>query len=106
MKVEYVAPDFAVVVAGHWQGRWDMNVQTLTVTQQRAEVLIFTDPYTKSPTVAAVHQANTSVKDVKKDLDGKKIGVCGGCSQSKRMTSWGAALPVPPATSQSLTVRI
>ena len=52
----------------------------MTPTNDRQEVLYFTDPYYYTPAVALVHEDNTSVADLTTDLDGKKIGVCSGCT--------------------------
>ena len=51
----------------------------MTITLERAEVLDFTPPYYYTPAAIAVNEDNTTDHDVA-DLDGKKIGVCGGCT--------------------------
>ena len=57
---------------GH-QGRLDDD------HARAAEVLDFTPPYYYTPAAIAVHKDNTTINGVA-DLDGKKIGVCGGCT--------------------------
>jgi polar amino acid transport system substrate-binding protein len=52
----------------------------MTVTPEREEVLWFSPAYYYTPASVAVHADNTTIMDVTTDLDGKKIGVCGGCT--------------------------
>jgi len=78
--VDWQAPSWDVITAGSWNGRWDMSVGSMTPTNDRQKVLDFTQPYYYTPAVVVVHEDNTSVSDLTKDLDGKKIGVCAGCT--------------------------
>lgn len=49
VEVEFITPDFAAVVAGNWSGRWDISVGSVTVTEERTEILDFTQPYYFTP---------------------------------------------------------
>jgi polar amino acid transport system substrate-binding protein len=49
VEVEFTDPTFDAVVAGSWAERWDMSVGSVTVTEERTEVLDFTDPYYFTP---------------------------------------------------------
>lgn len=80
VEVEWTAPDWNLIIAGGWNDRWDMSVGSMTVTPERAEVLDFAPAYYYTPAVVAVHEDNTTITDLETDLDGKKIGVCGGCT--------------------------
>jgi len=80
VDVQWEAPSWDLIIAGSWNDRWDMSVGSMTVTPERAEVLWFTPAYYYTPASVAVHEDNTSVQDLETDLDGKKIGVCGGCT--------------------------
>jgi len=80
VRVEWIAPDWGLIIAGGWNDRWDMSVGSMTVTPERAEVLDFAPAYYYTPAVVAVHEDNTTVADLTMDLDGMKIGVCGGCT--------------------------
>jgi polar amino acid transport system substrate-binding protein len=51
----------------------------MTITPERSEVLHFTPAYYFTPAGFAVHQDNTTITQAS-DLDGKTIGVCGGCT--------------------------
>ena len=49
VTVEFTTPAFDAVVAGDWAGRWDMAVGSVTVTEDRKEILDFTVPYYYTP---------------------------------------------------------
>jgi polar amino acid transport system substrate-binding protein len=49
VDVEFTTPAFDAVVAGDWAGRWDMAVGSVTVTEDRKEILDFTVPYYFTP---------------------------------------------------------
>jgi len=79
VKTRFVTPDWEIIVAGNWGKRWDISIGSMTPTKQRARVLDFPGIYYFTPAVFAVHKDNTSIKSVA-DLNGKVIGVCGGCT--------------------------
>ncbi len=79
VKIAWQAPSWETIIAGHWNGRWDVSVGSMTITPARAKVLYFTPPYYYTPAAIAVHKDNTTITDAS-GLDGKKIGVCGGCT--------------------------
>lgn len=80
VKVQWMTPSWDVITAGHWNGRWDMSVGSMTVTPERAKVLDFSPPYYYTPAAVAVNKDNTDITNPKTDLDGKRIGVCGACT--------------------------
>jgi polar amino acid transport system substrate-binding protein len=80
VEVAWETPSWDIITAGGWNGRWDMSVGSMTPTNDRQEVLYFTDPYYFTPAVVVVHADNTSVQDLSADLDGAAIGVCSGCT--------------------------
>lgn len=73
LPVRFDTPEFNVMTGGHWHGRWDIAVGSVTPTKARAQVVDFAGIYYYSPYVFAVHTASraTSVSD----LNGKRIGV-------------------------------
>jgi polar amino acid transport system substrate-binding protein len=79
VDIAWEAPSWDTIIAGNWNGRWDVSVGSMTITPKRAEVLDFTPPYYYTPASIAVHKDNTSIKGAS-DLDGKKVGACGGCT--------------------------
>lgn len=78
VELEIVTPAWEVITAGNWNGRWDMSVGSMTPTKTRAEVLDFPAVYYYVPAAFAVHTDSSASS--KADLNGKKIGVCGGCT--------------------------
>ncbi len=80
VDIAWETPSWDVITAGSWNGRWDISVGSMTPTDDRQEVLDFTEPYYFTPAVALVHSDNTTISDVTTDLDGTDIGVCGGCT--------------------------
>ena len=80
VEVAWETPQWDVITAGSWNGRWDTTVGSMTPTNDRQEVLYFTQPYSYVPAVAVVAADDDSVQDLETDLDGKKIGVCSGCT--------------------------
>jgi polar amino acid transport system substrate-binding protein len=80
VEVQWLTPSWDVITAGNWNGRWDLSVGSMTITPERAKVLDFSPPYYYTPAAVAVHKDNTDITDVKTDLDGKTIGVCGACT--------------------------
>jgi peptide/nickel transport system substrate-binding protein len=63
MGVELVfeTPDWDMITGGNWGGRWDVSIGSMTATEQRSEVLWFTDPYYYVPASFAVHKDNTTI---------------------------------------------
>jgi polar amino acid transport system substrate-binding protein len=58
VTVEWATPDWAVITAGSWSGRWDASVGSMTVTSERQKVLDFTDPYYYTPAQMAASTAS------------------------------------------------
>ncbi|MGD8967519.1 MAG: transporter substrate-binding domain-containing protein, partial [Anaerolineae bacterium] len=74
VDIEFVTPDWDMIVGGNWSARWDVSIGSMTPTEPRSEVLWFTDPYYYTPASFAVHQDNTDITSVA-DLSGKTLGL-------------------------------
>jgi polar amino acid transport system substrate-binding protein len=74
VDIEFVTPDWDMIVGGNWSARWDLSIGSMTPTEPRSEVLWFTDPYYYTPASFAVHQDNTDIASVA-DLSGKTLGL-------------------------------
>lgn len=81
--VEYTEPSFSVIIAGNWQDRRDVAIHGITITDERLEVLLYTQPYQYSDSMLAVDADNTTINDSSTELDAASIGVCGGCVQER-----------------------
>ncbi len=73
VEVSFETPDWQTLTGGHWQGRYDLGVGSVTPTKARAQVIDFAGIYYYSPYVYVVHK-DSEAKGVK-DLNGKIIGV-------------------------------
>jgi polar amino acid transport system substrate-binding protein len=73
MKARFDTPEFSAMTGGHWHGRWDLAVGSITPTKARAQVVDFAGIYYYSPYVFAVNKASPAARV--EDLDGKQIGV-------------------------------
>lgn len=80
VEVEWVTPSWDLLTAGGWNDRWEMSVGSMTPLPERQEVLYFTPGYYFTPVSALVNEDNTTITDTESGLDGKTIGVCGGCT--------------------------
>jgi len=80
VDVAWEAPAWETIIAGNWNGRWDLSVGSMTITPEREEVLHFSTPYYYTPAVVAVAADDDTISDLTTDLDGQTIGVCGGCT--------------------------
>lgn len=78
VKLKIVTPSWEIITAGNWHGRWDVSIGSMTPTKVRARVLDFPAIYYYSPAAFAVYK--TSKYTAVAQLDGKTIGVCGGCT--------------------------
>ncbi len=55
VEVQFETPSFDAVVAGGWNGRWDISVGSVTITEERQnDILDFTQPYYYTPAQIAV----------------------------------------------------
>jgi polar amino acid transport system substrate-binding protein len=79
VEVCFVTPDWTLITAGGWAGRWDLSIGSMTITPERMEKLYFTQPYYTTPAAFFVHQDNTTFPQPA-DLSGRKVGGCSGCT--------------------------
>ena len=74
VDIAFEEPDWDMITGGNWGGRWDISIGSMTPTEQRSEVLWFTDPYYYTPAAIAVHKDNTTITGVG-DLADAKLGL-------------------------------
>lgn len=73
VEAEFLDISWDVITAGSWNGRWDINIGSMTVTPDRKKVILFTEPYYYTPAAFAVHKDSTAASI--DDLKNKKVGV-------------------------------
>jgi polar amino acid transport system substrate-binding protein len=74
VELELMSIDWDLITGGNWNARWDISIGSMTVTEERTEILWFVTPYYFTPAGFAVHADNTSLSSVD-DLAGATIGV-------------------------------
>ncbi len=74
-ELKIVTPDWTVITSGHWMGRWDVSVGSMTPTNERAKVLDFPAIYYYTPASLAVHKDSPYHKI--EELNGKIVGAPG-----------------------------
>jgi polar amino acid transport system substrate-binding protein len=72
-EVEFVNVGFDPLLAGMAQCQYDAAVSAITITADRAENMLFSDPYLNAGQIVAVQIDNTSINS-KDDLSGKTVG--------------------------------
>lgn len=83
VKVKFDTPSFDLVTGGHWHGRWDMAVFSITPTKARAKVLDFPAIYYYSTYVFVVHKDSKAQN--REDLKNVTFGVEGGTTADDYM---------------------
>lgn len=73
VEIAFETPDWDVLTAGSWSGRWDFSVGSMTITSPRQQVLDFTEPYYFTPAQMAV-KSDSTITDLA-GLAGKVICV-------------------------------
>ncbi len=76
-KLQLQTPSWETIVGGHWQGRWDICICSMTRTAERERTLSFPVQYYASPAVITVHRDEQRIKSAA-DLSGKRVGVGNG----------------------------
>ena len=83
VQVKFDTPDFNLVTGGHWHGRWDLAVFSITPTIARARVLDFPAIYYYSSYVFVVNK--DSKAKTREDLKSVTFGVEGGTTADDYM---------------------
>ncbi len=58
VDIEFTTPDWNLITAGSWGGRWDFSVGSMTITAPREKVLAFSKPYYYTPAQMAASTAS------------------------------------------------
>lgn len=73
VEAEFLDINFDVITGGNWNGRWDLNVNSMTITHDRQRVLYFTQPYYYVPAAFIVHK-DSKLRSID-ELNGRRVGV-------------------------------
>jgi ABC-type amino acid transport substrate-binding protein len=75
LKAEFTHQEFAGLIPALEQGRFDAAVSAMTITEERAKVVAFTDPYYDAGQVVLVRADGAAGISGKDDLAGKTVAV-------------------------------
>jgi polar amino acid transport system substrate-binding protein len=56
VDIQFETPDWDLITAGSWAGRWDISVGSMTITTPRKQALSFTRPYYFTPAALAASE--------------------------------------------------
>ena len=79
VRLNLETPSWETILSGHWQGRWDICICSMSPTAERGRVLDFPTRYYSSPAVLTVHKDEQRIRSVA-DISGKRVGVGSGSS--------------------------
>jgi len=77
IQIEWQTPTWDAITAGSWGGRWDISIGSMSVTNTRAKVVDFVDPYYFDAGAVAVPKSSSA--QTLDDLNGGKT-FCVGSS--------------------------
>jgi len=93
VTLHLATPGWETIVSGHWVGRWDICICSMSPTEARARVLSFPVTYYSSPAVLTVHEREQRINSIA-DISGKRVGVGTGSSYENYLDK---ALVIPGA---------
>ncbi len=73
VRPEFTVVPFDAIISGLNSGKYDCLISAMTITPERGEAVLFTDPYFDAGQAIAVPENNEDIKSFD-DLTGKRIG--------------------------------
>ena len=73
LEIEFVNVGWDALLAGMAQCQYDAAISAMTITEERKESFLFSDPYFEAGQIVTVHIDNTDINS-KDDLGGKVVG--------------------------------
>jgi polar amino acid transport system substrate-binding protein len=74
LEIEFINVAWDPLLAGVAQGTYDAAISSISITEERQKVMLFSDPYFAAGQLIAVRIDNTSITG-KSSLSGKTVGV-------------------------------
>ena len=90
LDIEFVNVAWDPLLAGMAQCTYDAAISAMTITEERAEQFLFSDPYFFAGQIITVHIDNTDIHS-KHDLSGKVVGAQIGTTGSFEVEKIGGA---------------
>ncbi|NHC40199.1 transporter substrate-binding domain-containing protein [Bacillus sp. MM2020_1] len=92
VKPNYVATPWDTIIGGLQSKKYAIIISSMAITEERKQKVDFTDPYYHTGAQLFVNEDYSEIKDPKKDINGKKIGVAIGTTFEKKATELGATI--------------
>lgn len=85
LDIEFVNVGWDPLLAGMAQGTYDAAISSVTITEERAKVMLFSDPYFEAGQIIVVSKDNTTItgKDTLAGVVGSQIGTTGSFEVEK-----------------------
>ena len=90
LEIEFVNVGWDALLAGIAQCQYDAAISAMTITEERKEKFLFSDPYFFAGQIVTVHIDNTEIAS-KHDLSGKVVGAQIGTTGSFEVEKIGGA---------------
>lgn len=90
-EIEFKNVPFDPLLAGMAAGTYDAAISSITITDERKQGMLFSDPYYAAGQLVAVQGANTTIKS-QTDLKGKKVGAQVGTTGADEAKKLGAVV--------------
>jgi polar amino acid transport system substrate-binding protein len=90
-EIEFKNVPFDPLLAGMAAGQYDAAISSITITDERKQNMLFSDPYYAAGQLVVVQGANTAIKS-QTDLKGKKVGAQVGTTGADAAKDLGATL--------------
>jgi polar amino acid transport system substrate-binding protein len=94
IKIEFVNVAWEALLSGVAQGTYDAAISSISITEDRQKVMLFSDPYFAAGQLVAVRIDNTTIKS-KADLGGKTVGVQIGTTGNIEVDAIAGAIAKP-----------
>lgn len=82
VEAEFITGEFSGLIEGLQQGKYDVLISQVTITDDRKKTMDFSEPYIKNSVNVVVKSDNNTIKSID-DFKGKKIGVGLGTNDEK-----------------------
>ncbi|MCJ7743436.1 MAG: basic amino acid ABC transporter substrate-binding protein [Dehalococcoidales bacterium] len=89
LDIEFVNVGFDPLLAGMAQGTYDAAISSITITEERKKVMLFSDPYFAAGQIVTVRKDDTSItgKDTLTGKVGAQLGTTGAMEVEKIKTA-------------------
>ena len=85
LEIEFIDVRFEPLLEGMAQGKYDAAISSISITEERQNDMLFSDPYFVVGHVVTVHKDNTSITG-KDSLTGKVVGVAIASTSAAEMS--------------------